>query len=92
MAYQYGNAVAIDGGEVEMSAMTGGEVEMSAMTGGDMGVFYPVGSTDYPSLGNKPRINGFTVIGDKLGIDYRLQDLMDSITDQEIDDIIYGGI
>lgn len=45
---------------------------------------------NYNDLTHKPTINAVTVIGDKLGADYHLQDKMDTITDQMIDDIIYG--
>lgn len=55
MNCQFGNAVAIDGGEVCMGLNVNG----------DLGVFYPVGSTDYPSLGNKPSINGVVLLGNK---------------------------
>lgn len=49
------------------------------------------GTSNYPSLTNKPSINGIIVLGDKLGEDYKLQDLMDEITESEIDKLIYGG-
>lgn len=49
------------------------------------------GTTDYNKLINKPTINGHVVEDDKVGADYELQDLMEDITAQEIDNIIYGG-
>ena len=45
---------------------------------------------DYDLLENKPSINMFTVEGDKTAADYRLQDKMDTITEQMIDNLIYG--
>lgn len=79
-----GNMVAIDGAEVGMDLR---------LDRGDVGIFYNPGSgtSDYENLANKPKINGVTVIGEKLGADYHLQDLMGTITPQDIDDIIYGG-
>lgn len=49
------------------------------------------GTSNYNSLTNKPKINGVTVIGDKTSSDYFLQDLMNDITEQEIDNILFGG-
>ena len=49
------------------------------------------GTNNYNSLINKPKINGVTVVGEKLGADYKLQDLMNDIAEPEIDNIIYGG-
>ena len=49
------------------------------------------GPTDYELMDNKPSINQFTVEGDKTAADYRLQDKMDVITEQMIDQLIYGG-
>ena len=45
---------------------------------------------DYNPLTNHPFINGFEVIGDKLGKDYKLQDLMTAITEQDIDNMMFG--
>ena len=45
---------------------------------------------DYDNLRNKPIINGHTVEGDKTDADYNLQHKMDNITDQMIDNVIYG--
>lgn len=49
-----------------------------------------VASTDYNELINLPHINEVKVIGHKTGADYGLQNLMDEITPQQIDNIIYG--
>ena len=50
-----------------------------------------VETADYNKLSHKPTINSITVEGDKVGLDYNLQNKMEMITEQEIDDIIYGG-
>lgn len=55
-----------------------------------VGEYTTIGTYDYNELNNKPKINGYEVIGEKLGRDYRLQDQMDEITPQEIDFIIFG--
>ena len=49
-----------------------------------------VTTTDYNELINLPYINEVKVIGHKTGPDYGLQNLMDEITPQQIDIIIYG--
>lgn len=46
---------------------------------------------DFDLLDNKPSINSFTLEGDKAGEDYNLQDKMTRITEQRIDNIIFGG-
>ena len=47
-------------------------------------------SVNYPSLANKPQINGVTLVGNKLDYELYLQHIMDEITPQDIDNIIYG--
>lgn len=47
------------------------------------------GVSDYNRLTGKPKINGITVQGEKLGVDYRLQDKMDVLSIQEIEKILY---
>lgn len=49
------------------------------------------GTTNYNVLTNKPSINGVTLVGDKTSKEIQVQDLMDEITPQEIDQILYGG-
>ena len=44
---------------------------------------------DYEQAENQPKINGETVVGDKVGADYHLQDKMDVLTVQEIERILY---
>ena len=45
----YGNAVAIDGGEIELDSMIdGGEIELdNLIDGGEVGVFFSIGGTPY---------------------------------------------
>ncbi len=52
--------------------------------------YNPSGTGDYNDLSNKPSINGVTLIGDKTADDLELQEEMDFLTDQEIDQIIFG--
>ena len=53
----FGNAVAIDGGELKLN---------THIDGGELGVFYNTGGTeDYNALINKPSINGVVLQGDK---------------------------
>lgn len=47
-------------------------------------------TSSYNSLTDKPSINNITLIDNKTGSDLHLQDKMDEITNQEIDNIIYG--
>ena len=49
-----------------------------------------VNTGNYEDLFNKPIVNGHTVIGDKVGSDYDLQDKMNAITPQDIDNLFYG--
>lgn len=49
------------------------------------------GASDYNMLTGKPKINGVTVQGEKLGPDYRLQNKMDTLTIQEVEKIFYIG-
>lgn len=91
----YGNAVVIDGSDIALqNTIDGTELQLdSGLDGGEVGVYYDTGGGggDYPHLSHKPSINGITIIGDKTGTDYRLQNLMGEITPQDIDDLIYGG-
>ena len=50
------------------------------------------GPIDYETkVINKPYINTYTIEGHKTGADYKLQDKMKRITEQDIDRMIYGG-
>lgn len=49
------------------------------------------GTSNYNNLFEKPRINGVTLEGDKESPELFLQGVMDSITEQMIDKMIYGG-
>lgn len=72
-----------DGGEIPISIEE--PVEMTA----DFGQIFRSGgsATSYNELLDKPQINGVTVVGIKTGEDYGLQDLMEPITNAEIDEI-----
>ena len=50
-----------------------------------------ISSADYNELRNKPTINGLMIEGDKVSSDYKLQHEMNAVTQQDIDNIIYGG-
>lgn len=72
----YGDAVAMDGGEILLTkAIDGGEVGMlSSMDGGEIGSFTPViQAGDYELLDNKPSINGVTLEGDLSTEDLHIQ-------------------
>ena len=51
----------------------------------------PKGTTNYPSLTNKPSINDVELVDNKTSSDLGLQDEMVPITEQDIDEIMYGG-
>ena len=89
---RFGDAVVIDGAEVGLeNRIDGGEVVlMNGLDGGEIGAFYNTGGTsDYEMLAHKPKINGETVIGEKISLDYGLQDKMDVATIAEIQAILY---
>lgn len=46
-----------------------------------------IGHVAYPDIGEKPSLNGQTIIGDKTLADYGFT----AITPQEIDQILFGG-
>ena len=49
------------------------------------------GNSDYELLTNHPQINSIVLMGDKSSSDLGLQDEMVPITEQDIDEIMYGG-
>ena len=55
----------------------------------DFGNTQTIETGNYDKLTNKPKINTVTVQGDKMSIDYGLQDHMDSATVAEIESILY---
>lgn len=72
---QYGNAVVIDDADIEIkNQIDGQEIRLrNSIDGGEMGAFYnSSGPADYEKLTNKPKINGVTIIGEKLGGEYHL--------------------
>lgn len=50
----------------------------------------PISSNNYNDLFNKPSINGVTLQGNKTADDLDLQEEMEFLTEQEIDQIIFG--
>ena len=50
------------------------------------------GITDYRELINLPKINSITLLGDKHSSDLGLQESMDTISESDIDRIMFGGI
>lgn len=89
---RFGDAVVIDGAEVGLeNRIDGGEVGLEKrLDGNEIGVFYNTGGTsDYEMLAHKPKINGETIIGEKISSDYKLQDKMDVATIAEIEAILY---
>lgn len=57
----------------------------------DTDLGYVNGSVSYVQLSDKPQINGVTLIGNKTSKEIKVQAMMDEISAQEIDKIIYGG-
>ena len=55
----------------------------------DLGQVTKVSTSNYEDLYNKPILNGRTIIGDKIGADYNLQDKMEEATTAEIERILY---
>lgn len=49
------------------------------------------GTRDYNRLINQPQINSITLINNKTSEELGLQDKIYDITEQDIDNIIYGG-
>lgn len=54
---------------------------------------YTVGSgtNNYEKLYNKPQINDITLIGNKTSEELGLEPTISDITEQDIDEMIYGG-
>lgn len=77
------------GGSLSTESDVSGQLSNTRTIEGNL-VNGPRGTADYNRLINKPSINTYTVEGDKLGIDYNLQDKMDVLTAQEIEKILYG--
>ena len=50
-----------------------------------------VSTGDYNELVNKPQINSVELIGNKLSEDLGLEPTIHDITEQDIDNLIYGG-
>ena len=50
------------------------------------------GTSDYSSLINLPKINRITLLGNKTSSDLGLQEEMETLSEADIDYILYGGI
>ena len=58
----------------------------------DLGQITKVSTSDYEELYNKPILNGETIIGDKTGEDYHLQDKLEFASVHDIEKILYLDI
>ena len=78
-------------GTVEVLESVRGDLEDTLVIRGESTIPKSVPPKDisYEALRDKPEINAVEVIGQKLGIDYNLQDKMDVLTTQEIEKILY---
>lgn len=77
---------------IDLDINKNGSINMTIEGSGNinLGVENPQCNVNYSSLANKPQINGVTLVGNKLDKDLYLQHIMDEITPQDIDKIIYG--
>lgn len=73
------------------SIKKGGIVLKGNIRTGSGGAKLPIDYEDDKQLINRPSINDVVLIGNKTGEDLKLQDEMTEITEQEIDNIIFGG-
>lgn len=80
-----GLSVSRRGLEIEGLSTNSRHIEITSLSAGGGG------SSNYEALSHKPQINSVTLIGNKTSAELHVQDAMDTITEQEIDRIIYGG-
>ena len=76
------------GQKIEMHVNKNKDIKLEINRSGSSG---GTGTHNYNALINKPRINGVILEGDKLDTQLNLQHIMDEITEQDIDNIIFGG-
>ena len=76
------------GQKIEMYVNKNKDIKLEINRSGSGG---GTGTNNYNALINKPRINGVILEGDKLDTQLNLQHIMDEITEQDIDNIIFGG-
>lgn len=81
------------------SSITLGEFSPEGISGNSSSGGYSGGGsggsssvTDYNSLNNKPSINSITLVGNKTGTQLSLVNSDDSISESDIDTIVYGGL
>lgn len=63
----------------------------SLQMGGSGGAKLPIHYDNDNELVNRPHINSHELIGDKTGEELGLQGTIHDITEQDIDNLIYGG-
>lgn len=68
--------------DVNFSKQTGINLEIGKSAGG---------GGSYPPLSEKPSINDVVLLGNKTSAEIHVQHEMDVITEQQIDNIIFGG-
>lgn len=64
------------------------ELKVDGKIGG--GISVPMNIKSYNQLRDKPTLNSVTIEGDKVSADYKLQDKLGVVSEQDIDVIIYG--
>lgn len=78
-----------EGGEQQVQIQSeGGEKQVDVK--GEAIVVTPITDKDYNRFYNKPQINGVELVGNKTDEELDLQHIMDDITAQQIDNIIYA--
>lgn len=68
-----------------------GALQTAQTVGGNITSAPSTVERNYNKLDNKPSINAVTVEGDKTGADYKLQSKMDTLSQTEIERILYVG-
>ena len=79
-------------GELSKTVEVSGNIQDVGGVTGKLSV--PTGrviSLNYEDLTHRPLLNGVLIEGNKQADDYSLQLKMNKVTDQEIDEILYGG-
>ena len=71
--------------------ISGGITTKDVKVGGNITMGGGSGTNNYEKLINKPQINNIELLGNKTSKQLKLQDEMDLITEQDIDEIMYGG-
>lgn len=77
----------VDGNISTKKVKLEGDISMGRGGGTDL----PINYEDDNQLKNRPHINNKELKGNKTGDDLGLQEKMSPITEQDIDEIMYGG-